>query len=92
MSVYVDHYFANYGRMQMSHLIADSLDELHAMADQIGVARKWFQKQASTPHYDVCKSKRLIAIQLGAIPLERRAFVMKMRDIRGRTPAASEEK
>ena len=70
----------------MSHMIADSLDELHAMAEAIGVARKWFQGRASIPHYDVCKSKRELAIKLGAIPVERREFVLKMRDIRSRYP------
>lgn len=82
MSVYVDHYFAQFGRMQMSHMIADTLPELHEMADKIGVARKWFQNQASIPHYDVCKSKRELAIKLGAVPVERREFVLKMREIR----------
>ena len=82
MSVYVDHYFAQYGRMQMSHMIADTLEELHAMADKIGVARKWFQQHASIPHYDVCKSKRELAIKFGAVPVDRRDFVLKMRRIR----------
>jgi Protein of unknown function (DUF4031) len=83
MSVYVDNYFAQFGRMKMSHMIADSLEELHAMADQIGVARRWFQEQSSFPHYDVCKAKRELAIGLGAIALEKRDFVMKMRELRG---------
>jgi len=83
MAVYVDHYFAQYGRMQMSHMIADTLDELHEMAGKIGVHRKWFQDKSSFPHYDVCKSKRELAIKwFGAIPLEKRDFVMKMREIR----------
>lgn len=80
--VYVDSYFAPYGRMQMSHMIADTLEELHSMADKIGVARRWFQGQASFPHYDVCKSKRELAIAFGAMPLEKRPFVMKMRELR----------
>ena len=46
MSVYVDSYFAEFGRMQMSHMIADTLPELHEMADKIGVARRWFQGRA----------------------------------------------
>jgi hypothetical protein len=82
MSVYVDSYFAPYGRMHMSHMIADSLEELHVMADRIGVARRWFQERSSFPHYDVCKSKRELAIRLGAIPLDRRAYVFKMRELR----------
>ena len=82
MSVYVDSYFAAFGRMQMSHMIADTLPELHEMADRIGVARRWFQSKSSFPHYDVCKAKRELAIGLGALPLEKRQFVMKMQEIR----------
>jgi hypothetical protein len=83
MSVYVDRYRAPYGRMRMSHMIADTPDELHQMADAIGVARKWFQGQASFPHYDVCESKRQEAIRLGAVEVENRAdFVAAMRRIR----------
>ncbi len=85
MAVYIDHYFAQYGRMQMSHMIADTLPELHEMADRVGVARRWFQEHASIPHYDVCKSKRLLAINtFGAIPVERKEFVLKMREIRAK--------
>lgn len=67
--------------MKMSHMIADTLDELHAMADRLGL-RRWFQNNSSFPHYDVCLSKRAEAIELGATLLERREFVMKMREIR----------
>ena len=45
--VYVDDMKVQYGRMQMSHMVADSTAELFAMADRIGVARKWIQR-AST--------------------------------------------
>ena len=82
-SVYVDKYEIPYGRMKMSHMIADTLDELHAMAKQLGL-RRWFQKNTSIPHYDVCLSKRAEAVRLGAILLPKRPFVMKMREIRGR--------
>jgi len=87
MPVYVDSYFAAYGRMSMSHMIADTLPELHEMADKIGVARRWFQAKSSFPHYDVCKSKRELAIQLGAVAVDKRQFVMKMREIRAATEA-----
>lgn len=81
MSVYIDNYRAAYGRMKMSHMIADTLEELHAMAEKLEL-RRWFQDKASCPHYDVCMSKREQAIQLGAIPVDKYAFVEKMREIR----------
>lgn len=68
MAVYVDDMRAPYGRMLMCHMIANSLDELHAMADRIGVQRRWFQAppKASAPHYDIALSKRALAIRAGA--------------------------
>lgn len=76
MTVYVDDMRANYGRMIMCHMIADTEAELHAMADLIGVNRKWYQGD----HYDIALSKRDIAIELGAIEITwRQAGCMCMR-------------
>ena len=78
--VYVDGMKAAFGRMIMCHMIADSHDELLAMADKIGVARKWIQK-AGTPreHFDICLTKRRMAVKQGAqeigrLELGRRLF------------------
>lgn len=67
MAVYVDNMRASYGRMKMCHMVADSTDELLAMADRIGVARQWLQK-AGTPHehFDIALSKRALAVEAGA--------------------------
>lgn len=70
MAVYVDLAKNKYGRMVMCHMLADSLDELHEMANRIGVQRKWFQEK-NIPHYDICKSKRALAVQYGAVEIER---------------------
>lgn len=95
MSVYVDNSQNRFGRMKMAHMIADTPEELHAMADKIGVARHWYQvaggpNPASFPHYDIAMSKRLLAIQHGAIPLDRRLYVEAMRGVRARIIAEVE--
>ena len=86
MSCYVDASIHSFGRMVMCHLIADTLEELHAMVDTIGVERRWFQAEASFPHYDIAKTKRVFAVAAGAIDCDRRTFVGHMRRIRGDAP------
>ncbi|NBJ13236.1 DUF4031 domain-containing protein [Microvirga arsenatis] len=73
MTVYVDSLRLPYRGMLMCHMFADSLDELHAMADRIGVARKHFQKppKASWHHYDICLTKRAKAVRCGAVSTDR---------------------
>jgi hypothetical protein len=84
MSVYVDHTRYAYGRLIMCHMIADTLIELHAMADEIGIARRWFQTppKASFWHYDIAKNKRVAAVKLGAIECDRRSLVAALQRIR----------
>lgn len=67
MTVYVDDMRARFGRMIMCHMMADTREELLAMADRIGVARKWIQ-QSGTPgeHFDIALSKRALAVRHGA--------------------------
>ena len=79
MTVYVDDVFAPYRGMLMCHMVADTEDELHRMADMIGVDRRWYQRSASTPHYDVAKSKRLLAIGFGAKAITRRELGLWLR-------------
>ena len=73
MTVYVDESIFGYGRMIMCHMWADTLDELHAMADRIGMARRWFQQppKASWCHYDISKSMRAKAVAAGAVEVDR---------------------
>lgn len=70
MTVYVDDMRAPYGRMVMCHMIADTDDELHAMAAAIGVARRWHQKPGTArSHYDIALSKREAAVMRGAVEI-----------------------
>jgi hypothetical protein len=60
-----------------SHLIADSVEELHDFAAKLGLRRSYFQEGkprgdgSRNPHwhYDVTEGKRQRAIQLGAQPV-----------------------
>ena len=88
MSVYVDRAKNRYGRMIMCHMLADSLHELHAMADRIGIRRKWFQP-TSTPHYDICQEKRRLALAHGALEADRRMVVKLIRQIRAQKTVES---
>lgn len=70
MTVYVDDMRAKFGRLVMCHMIADTDEELHAMADRIGVARRWFQKPGTARrHYDIALSKRALAVAAGAVEI-----------------------
>lgn len=63
------------GRMKMSHMIASSLEELHDMADQLGIDRNFFQDKKGKPHYDICKSNKMKALSLGAIEVNDREII-----------------
>ncbi len=81
MTVYVDPPVWPYGRMLMCHMVADDLDTLHAMADKIGVARRWFQDKPGFPHYDICKAKRALAVAHGAKEVTSRELVKWKRSL-----------
>lgn len=64
---YVDDMNMPFRRMVMSHMIADSKEELLEMARKIGVNTKWIQYE-NTPeeHFDICLSMKARAIAIGA--------------------------
>ncbi len=67
----------------MCHMVADSLSELHQMADAIGLPRRYFQNRDNLrPHYDIAKSKRTLAVKLGALSVEERKIVEVLRAFR----------
>lgn len=69
MTVYVDDVRHRFGRMIMCHMWADTIEELHAMADLIGVARKWLQQppKASWVHFDISLDRKVSALAAGAV-------------------------
>lgn len=76
--VYVDDMRARFGRMVMCHMLADTDQELRAMADTIGVDQRHHQGD----HFDICAAKRRLALEAGAMPITRRAAVQIRRKLR----------
>lgn len=77
MAVYIDDMYkislGKLGRMKMSHMMADSTEELLAMCDKTGVKKKWIQLEGTKQeHFDVTISKRKLAIENGAIEVPMR--------------------
>jgi len=90
MAVYVDNMRAPFRGMVMCHMVADTDDELHAMANRLGIDHRRHQKPG-TPHshYDINMPMRALAVQLGAREIGRRELVMLIR--RKRAQMSTEE-
>jgi len=71
MTVYVDDAVHSWRGERWAHLLADTLDELHAFAALLGMPRRAFQDRTSGAHYDVTAAMRARAIALGAMPISR---------------------
>lgn len=87
--VYVDDYRGRLGRMVMCHMIADTPEELHDMARRIGMKRSWFQS-GSFPHYDVSRTRRAMAVKLGAREVSSKQLVAIIRKLRQRTESSED--
>ncbi|TKS54938.1 DUF4031 domain-containing protein [Luteimonas yindakuii] len=71
MAVYVDDAVTLWRGRRWAHLMADTLDELHAFAAELGIPRHAFQNRTSGAHYDVPADLRERALALGAVPISR---------------------
>jgi hypothetical protein len=80
VTVYVDDAFIPYRGMLMSHMIADTPEELREMAQKIGVAQRHIQ-YPGTPreHFDVCRTMRARAIANDAMAISQRALLDKIK-------------
>ncbi len=90
MPVYVDDMYlysiGQYGRMKMSHMIADTTEELTTMARKIGVPLRWIQHPGMhSEHFDIAMSKRDVAVSLGAvrITMKQAAAMCRRRKVTG---------
>ncbi|TKR29466.1 DUF4031 domain-containing protein [Luteimonas gilva] len=71
MTVYVDDAVTLWRDRRWAHLMADTLDELHAFAARLGLPRRAFQDKTSGAHYDVDEALREQALRLGAVAISR---------------------
>lgn len=62
------------------HMFTDGpLEELHAMAQEIGMRRSWFQDHWPLPHYDLNQERRAAAVRAGAVECDKHKTVAVMR-------------
>lgn len=91
MTVYVDDmYTTSMGEFKrgmhtykMSHMIADTTEELKDMASKIGVDKKWLQYPGTyKEHFDITMAARERALRLGARSISMRQCGMMIRNRR----------
>jgi hypothetical protein len=78
MSVYVDDACIAFRGRVMCHMLADTNDELCAMADRIGMQQRWHQGD----HFDIDLGMRARAVAQGALQITRREAVLVRRRFR----------
>jgi hypothetical protein len=92
MTIYVDAIFTATPRTtaakrhgnQWCHMMAskdDDIEELHQMAELIGLKRSYFQPHRLYPHYDLTPAKRAKAVANGAVEVnnqEKRLLCKRM--------------
>ena len=71
MAVYLDDIVHPWRGQRWGHLLADTLEELHAIAARLDIPRHAFQNKPSGAHYDVPASQRERALALGVRPVSR---------------------
>lgn len=66
------------------HLLADTPEELHAMADKLGIPRRYFQDHPWRWHHDLPEHLRARAIEFGAQELTLREVgaLLKLRKVK----------
>lgn len=70
MAVYVDNAMIPFHGLHMNHMLADSLEELLAMATRLGIDHKWLQYEGThREHFDISAERRALALAFGAVSI-----------------------
>lgn len=100
MTVYVDSlhnwgWVLNGQQVQSCHMVAETDDELHVMAEAIGMNRSWAQKMDDPiqyrHHYDLTQSRRKLAVEHGAVEIGQRELGRMIIDERRKSDYARED-
>jgi len=83
VTVYVDDASIPYKGKLRYHMTADSKEELHAFAAEIGVKRCWYHKGRTHPHYDITGQQRAAALLSGALSVDTRKVLAVARGLVG---------
>ena len=70
----------NWKYSENCHLMADTEEELHDFAvNVLGLRKGWFQNHVRHPHYDLTRSKRVLAVKNGAFTVDLEWYKEKLR-------------
>ena len=62
-------------------MIADTTEELLAIAERLGLRSEWIQDSGAVyEHFDVCMSKLSVAVELGAVEVTARDLLRKIHE------------
>ena len=75
MAIYVDRSSVSFKGRKWCHLMADTLEELHAFAQQMNIDARLFHRDASYPHYDITLEMRSMVIAHGAVDADRKMII-----------------
>jgi hypothetical protein len=93
MAIYVDPIYNWGAKGEWCHMATDGdLDDLHTLAQRIGLRRSWFQDHPLHPHYDLRPSKRLLAVRHGAIEVTRVELAQKCSKFLNASPSRPTDK
>jgi len=87
LAVFVDEAVWEWRGRRWCHLLADSEEELHAFAADLGLRRAWFQHKPERPwqdHYDLPEEMRIEAVHAGAVEVDLRYVARHLRARRAR--------
>lgn len=80
MPVYVDRLYIH--NKSYCHLFADDIEELYHFGNQLGLNNKNIHKsKIGILHYNISNNKRKIAIKSGAIYLQKRHLLKKLKQL-----------